>query len=34
MPPIDFFFKYLENEKRYDSALLRLLVITYFERFY
>ena len=22
MPPIDFFFKYLQNEKRYDSALL------------
>ena len=33
MLPLIFFFKYLKNEKRYDFALLWLLVITYFERF-
>ena len=31
--PIIFFFKYLQNKKRYDFALLWPLVITYFERF-
>ena len=30
--PLIFFFKYLQNEKRYDFALLWHLVITYFER--
>ena len=33
MLPLIFFFKYLKNEKRYDFALLWLLVITYFESF-
>ena len=32
-PPLVFFFKYIQKEKRYDFALLWLLVITYFERF-
>ena len=32
-PPLVFFFKNIQNEKRYDFALLWLLVITYFERF-
>ena len=33
MPPLVFFFKYLQNKKRYDFALLWLLLNTYFERF-
>ena len=33
MLPLIFFFKYLQNEKRYHFALLLLLVIIYFERF-
>ena len=32
-PPLVFFFKYLQNKKRYDFALLWILVIIYFERF-
>ena len=32
MPTFVFFFKYLQNEKRYDFALLWLLVIIYSER--
>ena len=31
--PLIFFFKYLQNEERYDFALLRLLVITDIECF-
>ena len=33
-PSLVFFFKYLQNKKRYDFDLLWLLVITYSERFY
>ena len=32
-PPLVFFFKYLQNKKKYDFALLWHSVITYFERF-
>ena len=32
-PSLVFFFKYLQNEKRYDFALLWLLLIIYFEGF-